>query len=174
MMVPRAEPILPSQRRWASNDSNGPPSSTQGTPAEQQGSDDVAIDALGDDALQQIFYGGKVEPREGDSGLTPAQEESLYQSGRIPSADEAEAEQLVPAATRLPAGAADKELGYKFALPPRPFPADFNHKKRYHPVVDLFARMMMRHGKLSAAHTVSRPLLVQSACSLWAVTVADT
>lgn len=137
---------------------------------------------MSDEELHQVLYGGRIEPQEGDEGLTKEQEEILYQEGRIPSKSEAEEklEALAREEGQAP-GAADAEAlmsqvqeehavggkddahpergtwggkQFNFALPPRPYPTDFNHKKRYHPVVDLLVRMMMRDGKLSPAQKV--------------------
>jgi len=133
---------------------------------------------MSDEELHQVLYGGRIEPQEGDEGLTKEQEEVLYQTGRIPSKSEAEqkAHELgIEGGEELPGESTEQvalspeeqalrekdfthpERGtwggkeFKFALPPRPYPANFNHKKRYHPVVDLLVRMMMRDGKLSPA-----------------------
>lgn len=162
--APRTEPFLCSvrPRRFYSDDANNsqlPPAHDQSKtskPATQSASSGGSpTDALSDEALEQIFYGGRTAPKEGDEGLTKAQEESLYQSGRIPPSGEAEA--LVPSgAVSSPALARGfrRRTEHKFPLPQKPFPADFNHKKRYHPVVDLFVRLIMRDGKLSAAQRV--------------------
>lgn len=165
--APRTEPFISSvrSRRWYSDDANksqlprspdqsnktGPlEPNTRATPAE-----DSPADALGDEALQQIFYGGRAAPKEGDEGLTQAQEESLYHSGRIPPSGEADALVAAPV-ERSPerTRAYRRRTEHKFPLPQKPFPADFNHKKRYHPVVDLFVRLIMKDGKLSAAQRV--------------------
>ena len=166
--TPRTEPFLCSvrSRRWYSDDANNsqlPPSPDQSKKAERSepstrdyaSAGNSPADALGDDVLQQIFYGGRTAPKEGDEGLTKAQEESLYHSGRIPPSAEVE-ESLVVVTERSPALARGfrRRTEHKFPLPQKPFPADFNHKKRYHPVVDLFVRLIMKDGKLSAAQRV--------------------
>lgn len=114
------------------------------------------IDKLDEAELERIFYGGRVAPLEGESGLTEAQEETLYNEGSIVPADQAEA--LVAAAEQRVATADAGEIldspGHKFPLPTRPYPSDYNHKKRYHPVLDQMIRLMMRDGKLSVAQRV--------------------
>lgn len=146
-----------------------------------QGVQDALGERMSDEELHQVLYGGRIEPQEGDEGLTKEQEEVLYQTGRIPSKSEAEqkAHELgIEGGEELPGESTEQvalspeeqalrekdfthpERGtwggkeFKFALPPRPYPANFNHKKRYHPVVDLLVRMMMRDGKLSPAQRV--------------------
>jgi len=109
------------------------------------------IDALGDEKLYEILYGGRIAPKDGEPGLTEAQEESLYNTGRIPVPEEAEA---IAASAELEAQAlpeAQQQLTHKFALPARPYAPDHHHKKRYHPVIDLLVRMIMKDGKLSVA-----------------------
>jgi hypothetical protein len=145
------------------------------------GVQDAVGQRMSDEELHQVLYGGRIEPQEGDEGLTKSQEEVLYQMGRIPSKSEAEkqAEEFGLGDGQSPGqegqsvplnpeeAKALEELNYsypergtwggkehKFALPPRPYPVNFNHKKRYHPVVDLLVRMMMRDGKLSPAQKV--------------------
>lgn len=118
---------------------------------------DSHIESLGDAELEKIFFSGKVTPKEGEPGLTDAQQEMLFSEGMIPPADEADAlleasaggQGLVTGETAL----ADS-LGFKFPLPTKPYPSDFNHKKRYHPVLDQLTRLMMRDGKLSVAQRV--------------------
>jgi small subunit ribosomal protein S7 len=115
------------------------------------------IDKLDEAELERIFYGGRVAPQDGEPGLTEAQEEALYSGGSIVPADQAEA--LVAAAAQQSVATADAgdildSPGHKYPLPTRPYPADFNHKKRYHPVLDQMIRLMMRDGKLSVAQRV--------------------
>lgn len=146
-----------------------------------QGVQDALGERMSDEELHQVLYGGRIEPQEGDEGLTKEQEEVLYQTGRIPSKAEAEqkahemgiegGEELAGGSTEQVALSPEEQAlrekdfthpergtwggrEFKFALPPRPYPANFNHKKRYHPVVDLLVRMMMRDGKLSPAQRV--------------------
>lgn len=160
---PRTQPLLTSvsRTRWYSDEkidkrsgqSDETLKAAQAQPAATEGS---PIDALGDEALHQVFYGGRTSPSEADGGLTTAQEQSLYHSGRIPSPDDAAAvveaaDDHTVAVTRRRARA---KLPHKFPLPPKPFPTDFNHKKRYHPVLDLLVRLIMRDGKLSQAQRV--------------------
>lgn len=175
------------RQRWYSNDSNNGnssrtppetnaadylrpeqsdalPSAPAGVKAAQDGgpatdaSSSSHVDNLNDAELERIFYGGRVAPKEGDSGLTEAQEETLYNEGSIVPAEQAEA--LVAAAQeQQPAAVVDNgdsldSLGHKFPLPTRPYPSDMNHKKRYHPVLDQLIRLMMRDGKLSVAQRV--------------------
>lgn len=47
-----------------------------------------------------------------------------------------------------------KGPGHKFGLPQWPWPEGFNHKKRYHPVLEQITRLLMKDGKLSAAQRV--------------------
>lgn len=192
----RRSPFLATapQRRWYADETNDgklprqvEQSHTENTtePVPPESAASGVQDALGermtDEELHQALYGGRIEPQEGDEGLTKEQEEILYHEGRIPSKAEAEEKaeamgleegQAPGAVNEEPAlstleQAAIKEKDYaypergtwggkeyKFTLPPRPYPANFNHKKRYHPVVDLLVRMMMRDGKLSPAQKV--------------------
>lgn len=155
-----ASPI--SQARWSSDDANKRPTVESSDPlaaaqSQPNATEGTPIDALGDEALHQIFYGGRTTPSETDDGLTKAQEEGLYQSGRIAPAGDAEAaiEQAATSqALALARGSSRPKLAHKFPLPPKALPEDFNHKKRYHPVVDLMVRLIMRDGKLSQAQRV--------------------
>lgn len=109
------------------------------TKAVHEQDEESPVDRLDDAELEQIFYGGRILPLEGEGGLTEAQEDVLYNVGKIPSA--AETEGL-------------EEPGYSFPLPEKPYSPDFNHKKRYHPVLEQLTRLMMRDGKLSVAQRV--------------------
>lgn len=129
------------------------PSPASGSSNVASESGDTATDRLSDEQLEQIFYGGRVASgTEGEGGLTPAQEESLYDGGVIPSPEEAEA---VVAQGEEGLTSEDGGVGYKFPLPTRPYPADFHAKRRYHPVLDQLTRLLMRDGKLSVAQRVS-------------------
>ncbi len=44
--------------------------------------------------------------------------------------------------------------GYKFDMPDLPLPRSENVKRRYDPLVEQFTKLLMRHGKLSAARKV--------------------
>lgn len=104
-----------------------------------------------------MLYGGRV-PQKG--GLTGAQEQVLYRDGVIPVAEAAEETLAVgdAAAEASAEQAAEGEglqgLGHKWPLPSRPYPDGFNHKKRYHPVIEQVSRLMMRDGKLATAQRV--------------------
>ncbi|KAH7157794.1 ribosomal protein S7 domain-containing protein [Dactylonectria estremocensis] len=117
-------------------------------------------ETLDDATLEQLFFGGRTVTSKSEGGLTQAQEDTLYREGMIPSAEEAEAH--VAAAEQadlkvdleLEAAEEGEELetvGAKFGLPTRPWPEDYNHKKRYHPVLHQITRLLMRDGKLSVA-----------------------
>ncbi|KAH7319801.1 ribosomal protein S7 domain-containing protein [Stachybotrys elegans] len=134
-------------------------SSTEPT-AQGQATADTHIQALDDETLEKIFFGGRTVTSKGESGLTSAQESALYQEGTIPSA--AEAEEMVangaiedvvgmmdPASGRLQNSV--ETPGHKFPLPQKPYPEGFHLKKRYHPVLDQVTRLLMRDGKLAAA-----------------------
>lgn len=105
---------------------------------------------LGDEALEKLFYGGKANPKEGDSGLTVAQEEALFREGRIPTPSDAEA--LAEAESETVQGA--EQLGHNFPLPQGPFDRDYHLKKRYHPVLDQLTKLMMKDGKMASAQRV--------------------
>ncbi|KAI9151723.1 37S ribosomal protein S7 [Paramyrothecium foliicola] len=106
---------------------------------------------LDDATLEQIFYGGRTVTSEGESGLTPAQEEVLYREGTIMPPEEAEAlvesteNEVVPASNEL------VNPGFKFAPPKQPPAEGFHVKKRYHPVLEQITRILMKDGKLSVA-----------------------
>ncbi|PFH56025.1 hypothetical protein XA68_17186 [Ophiocordyceps unilateralis] len=112
---------------------------------------DSFIDTL-DDAVLDMYN---------SKPLTRAQENILYDQGRIPSPNEAEAEvETLDADDDTPEQAltadasADPEpedLGHKFGIPEKPYPPDFHLKKRYHPVLDQITKLLMRDGKLSVA-----------------------
>lgn len=147
-----------------------------------QGVEDALGQRMSDEDLHQALYGGRIEPEEGDEGLSKEQEEILYHEGRIPSKSEAQEKIEAMGSEEGQVSGSDAEAlmaqveeengvetssmnihpesgtwggkAFNFALPPRPYPANFNHKKRYHPVVDLLVRMMMRDGKLSPAQKV--------------------
>ncbi|PHH59331.1 hypothetical protein CDD81_3381 [Ophiocordyceps australis] len=60
------------------------------------------IDTIDDSVLEQMMYGGSTAPRFSKQALTPVQEETLYNEGRIPSADTTEetvAESSVPSSS---------------------------------------------------------------------------
>ncbi|KOS19837.1 37S ribosomal protein S7 [Escovopsis weberi] len=121
--------------------------------------DESQIDALDDATLEQILFGGRPVTSNLQDGLTAAQEEVLYREGNIPSPAEAEViaaqEEAVEASPVVIApadGAQLENLGHKFGLPTKPYPEGFNHKKRYHPVLEQITRLVMRDGKLSAAY----------------------
>ncbi|KEY67820.1 hypothetical protein S7711_09775 [Stachybotrys chartarum IBT 7711] len=112
-------------------------------------------DALDDATLEKMFYGGRMVTSQGGAGLTPAQESALYQEGTIPTPAEAEALVSSGEIAHI-TGAIEQrgqmdDPGHKFGLPTKPYPEGFHLKKRYHPVLEQVARIMMRDGKLSAA-----------------------
>lgn len=115
---------------------------------------------LDDAALEQMLYGGRIAKSETEGGLTPAQEQTLYREGSIPPAEEAEAlvatEEAAEPSSELvaPVEGALQDPGHKFGLPPRPYPAGFNLKQRFHPVLEQITRLLMRDGKLSVAQRV--------------------
>ena len=119
------------------------------------------VDALGDEALEQILYGGRLATSDRDGGLTSAQEEALYREGKILPPAEAEVvlaeyENGLRQEVTGPQQASLQNLGHKFDLPQSPWPADFNHKSRYHPILHQISRLMMRDGKLSVAQRVRK------------------
>ncbi|KAI9900609.1 hypothetical protein N3K66_004871 [Trichothecium roseum] len=161
--APRPEPLFASaSRRWYADDTNNatpPPTQPVGGEAET-GSEPTPVDPaaamafdaglpqpLGDEALEKLFYGGKANPKEGDGGLTVAQEEALFREGRIPSPSDAEA--LAEAESETVQGA--EQLGHNFPLPQGPFDRDYHLKKRYHPVLDQLTKLMMKDGKMASA-----------------------
>ena len=129
------------------------------TLAQAKESQEPQVQPLDDATLEQLFYGGKVIRTQSDGGLTTAQEEALYRQGEIPSVAEAEAmmedeQGEISASTPT---TIDQELsnpGLKFAKPTMPYPDGFNHKRRYHPVLEQVTRLLMRHGKLAVAQRV--------------------
>lgn len=116
-----------------------------------------------------MLYGGRAPKSGSEAGLTPTQEEILYREGSIPSAEEAEAieaerQDSQPSSELVrPSNREMKSPGHKFGLPPRPYPADFHLRKRYHPVLEQLTRLLMRDGKLSVAQRVRRsfPVLLR-------------
>ncbi|EQL00703.1 hypothetical protein G6O67_008141 [Ophiocordyceps sinensis] len=120
-------------------------------------SQDSNMFRLDDAALEQMLYGGRIAKSETEGGLTPAQEQTLYREGSIPPAEEAEAlvatEEAAEPSSELvaPVEGALQDPGHKFGLPPRPYPAGFNLKQRFHPVLEQITRLLMRDGKLSVA-----------------------
>ncbi|KAM3440963.1 hypothetical protein NHJ13734_003027 [Beauveria thailandica] len=118
------------------------------------------LDRIDDAALEQMLYGGRATKQ---GGLTQAQEEVLYRDGAVPPAEEAEAVLAVKGAEEAEleeagesgeGGENIQKLGHKWPLPQKPYPDDFNVKKRYHPVVQQIVRLMMRDGKLATAQRV--------------------
>ncbi|KAI5464680.1 ribosomal protein S7 domain-containing protein [Mariannaea sp. PMI_226] len=112
-------------------------------------------EALDDATLEQLFFGGRTVASSEEGALTQAQEETLYREGMIPPAEVAEAlNAAAEQATELVEE--DEEVGiqnpgHKFGLPRGPWPEGYNHKKRYHPVLEQITRLLMRDGKLSVA-----------------------
>ena len=91
-------------------------------------------------------------------GLTPAQEQTLYEEGVIKPASTGNQvlDQMTEIATGLTvAGGA----GHKFPLPELPLPWHMQMKSRYHPVLTQISRLLMREGKLSKAQSVRALLL---------------
>ncbi|KAH6894233.1 ribosomal protein S7 domain-containing protein [Thelonectria olida] len=183
--APRTTPFVNSisHSRWYSNEGDNQPSkpiansndvekpqseaiskdtdAVEESPAQEDAevtSDGRHAEALDDATLEQLFFGGRKSTPQGESALTPAQEETLYREGQIPSPEVAEA--LNAAAEQ-----AEEELelveeeeengvqnpGHKFGMLRGPWPEGMNHKKRYHPVLEQITRLLMRDGKLSAA-----------------------
>lgn len=158
--TPRVPPETNAADYLKPEQSDALPSTPGGAPAPGTNADSH-IEGLGDAELEKIFFSGKVTPKEGEPGLTDAQQEMLFNEGMIPPAEEADA--LLEAAAAATTGgqglvASETALadspGFKFPLPAKPYPSDFNHKKRYHPVLDQLTRLMMRDGKLSVAQRV--------------------
>ncbi|KJZ76933.1 hypothetical protein HIM_03810 [Hirsutella minnesotensis 3608] len=115
------------------------------------------INAIDDETLEQMLYGGRVARSGVEGGLTPAQEDTLYREGAIPPAEDVEALDLELQATESSTQLAKtnpgqlENLGHKFGLPPKTYPPGFNLKQRYHPVLEQISRLLMRDGKLAAA-----------------------
>lgn len=86
-------------------------------------------------------------------GLTPSQEEALYEGGVIPPASTGNeaVDQLAQAASGLEIVGRE---GHKFPLPELPIPWYMQMKNRYHPVLAQLSRLLMREGKLSKAQSV--------------------
>lgn len=128
---------------------------------------DSATDSLDDATLEQLFFGGRTttsQTVETEGALTSAQEDALYREGVIPAPAEAEALEVAAKEAELLGEDALEEihggldnLGHKWALPQRPYAEGFNHKKRYHPVLEQITRLLMRDGKLSVAQRVRIP-----------------
>ncbi|KAF7559986.1 hypothetical protein G7046_g4169 [Stylonectria norvegica] len=149
--------------RWYSDESNnGKPKAIDSLASKNEkieakpSASESDVDTLDDATLEQLFYGGRTVASGGDDALTKAQEETLYREGTIPPPAEAEA--LVAAAETAEQEAdslvEENELhnpGHKFGLPKRPWPENYSHKKRYHPVLEQITRLLMRDGKLSVA-----------------------
>ncbi|PHH86341.1 hypothetical protein CDD83_10387 [Cordyceps sp. RAO-2017] len=131
---------------------------------------DSYIDSIDDSILEQLLPAGN----GGNGGLTPAQEEMLYNEGTIPSPEEAEARLLVAGEGEAEGEAVEEaqleaaepgpvesesvgeevqNAGHKFGIPQKPFPDGFHLRKRYHPVLEQITRLLMRDGKLSVAQT---------------------
>ena len=148
-----AEVVTVGSRRCSTN-------SCQLTPlAQAKESQEPQIQPLDDATLEQLFYGGKVIRTQSDGGLTTAQEEALYRQGEIPPVAEAEAmmedeQSEISASTPATIDQGPSSPGLKFAKPTMPYPDGFNHKRRYHPVLEQVTRLLMRHGKLAVAQRV--------------------
>lgn len=86
-------------------------------------------------------------------GLTPGQEEALYQGGVIPPASTGS-----EAVDKLAEVASGLEIvggeGHTFPLPDLPLPWYMQMKNRYHPVLAQISRLLMRDGKLSKSQSV--------------------
>jgi small subunit ribosomal protein S7 len=130
-------------------------------------SDAEHTEALDDATLEQLFFGGRKSTPPGESALTPAQEETLYREGQIPSPEVAEALNAAAEQAEEELELMEEEVeveveeetgvqnpGHKFGLLRGPWPEGMNHKKRYHPVLEQITRLLMRDGKLSAAQRV--------------------
>ncbi|KAG5921751.1 hypothetical protein E4U61_006278 [Claviceps capensis] len=147
------------------------------TEKESELADSLSSGFLDDDTLVQLMYGGKKPVTTGEEGLTTAQEEVLYRDGTILDPQEAEtalssgtageaeqdgeigqATQLTTQTTlsfreRAARQLAERKAGHKFGLPPKPYAADYHLKKRYHPAIEQFTRLLMVDGKLSVAQS---------------------
>lgn len=104
--------------------------------------------------LQAGVTGGVLKAHGLEGGLTPAQEQTLYEEGIIkPAATGSQAlDQMTAIATGL--SVAGEGEGHKFSLPDLPLPWDMQMKSRYHPVLTQISRLLMRDGKLSKAQSV--------------------
>lgn len=117
---------------------------------------------MDDATLEQLFFGGRTATSqnvETEGALTPAQEEALYREGTIPPPAEAEALVKAEEKAEVPEYYDEVQgdvgnIGHKWPLPQRPYGEGFNHKKRYHPVLEQITRLLMRDGKLSVAQRV--------------------
>jgi small subunit ribosomal protein S7 len=93
-------------------------------------------------------------------GLTQAQEDTLFNEGRIPvTTDGSALRDLESVAAGGLLSEQFSELteageGHNFALPKLPLPPQSHLKERYHPVVHQMTNLLMRHGKLGAAQRV--------------------
>ncbi|SPO05010.1 uncharacterized protein DNG_07695 [Cephalotrichum gorgonifer] len=105
---------------------------------------------------------GLLQRSQGAGGLTPAQEQALYEEGvvRPAATGNAAVDELAEMATGLkvaggvPAAKdSSSSPGHKFPLPELPLPWHMQMKSRYHPVLDQLSRLMMREGKLSKAQS---------------------
>ncbi|KAG5979164.1 hypothetical protein E4U55_005481 [Claviceps digitariae] len=137
-------------------------SSVDENPYEQESEfpETLDLDYLDNSVMEQL-YGGQSVTRTSEGGLTAAQEEVLYSEGTIPSPQEAEVKVASEKVEEMPAQKSRPQTvmewekspnsGHKFPLPKKPYPEGYNLKKRYHPVLEQFTRLLMKDGKLSVA-----------------------
>lgn len=87
-------------------------------------------------------------------GLTPEQEQTLYEEGviRPASTGNRAIDDMAEIATGLKVVGSGE--GHKFPLPELPLPWHMQMKNRYHPVLMQISRLLMREGKLSKAQSV--------------------
>lgn len=108
------------------------------------------MDDSGAVLLEAALNRGEISGSQG--GLTPEQEEALYNEGRIPPATDNQ-----KAIEDLEVLAAGGDIGFgdglRFPAPGR-LPPHSHLKSRYHPVLEQLTRLLMRHGKLSVAQRV--------------------
>jgi hypothetical protein len=137
--------------------------------------DEMSADGkTGVDEFEQMFTEANAEGIKcvlGDGamvkgGLTPEQEQTLYEKGVIPPATTGNPalDTLAEWSTGVKvvgtvAAPKPKKLSKirKFPLPKSPLPWHMQMKNRYHPVLMQTTRLIMRHGKLSRAQYVGTP-----------------
>jgi small subunit ribosomal protein S7 len=125
-------------------------------PSSDASAEETEIDDGAEMLLAALTQG---EIADGRTGLTPRQEEALYNEGRIPPLTEEDAAGEGKDVIEAEGEAVEGQYGdgFKFPPPAIPLPPQSHLKQRYHPVLEQVTRLMMWDGKLSVAQRVCPP-----------------